>query len=316
MEISLLILVIIMLPVSTEGRKAIDTALVKMIALDLQPSSITEDRGFQNFVKILDPKYIPPSRRTIMRDLFPPFYEASTQELARLLAECDSCAITTDLWTSCTTTGFLTVTCHFFTKLWKLRSYVLDTVHIDVSHTAENIAAALVAAARKWDIMDKISCAVTDNANNIVAAIRIAGWSHLPCFAHTINLIVTNAISEVPELEELIKSCKDIVSYFHKSSKATDKLQSIQTRMNIPNHKLIQQVDTRWNSVFYMIELMVEQDEAVRTTLCLLNRNDIIITSESIDVLKSVIEVLRPFEAVTREMSADKYLYFKNHPFE
>ena len=124
----------------------------------------------------------------------------------------------------------------------------------------------------------------------------------------SVNLIVTNSISEVPELEELIKSCKDIVSYFHKSSKATDKLQSIQTRMNIPNHKLIQQVDTRWNSVFYMIERMVEQDEAVRTTLCLLNRNDIIITSESIDVLKSVIEVLRPFEAVTREMSADKYV--------
>ena len=78
-----------------------------------------------------------------------------------------------------------------------------------------------IATARKWNIMDKISCAVTDNANNIVAAIRIAGWSHLPCFAHTINLIVTNSISEVPELEELIKSCKDIVSYFHKSSKAT-----------------------------------------------------------------------------------------------
>ena len=177
MEVSLLVLVIIMLPVSTEGsqrRKTIDTALVKMIALDLQPSSITEDRGFQHFVKILDSKYIPPSRRTIMRDLFPPLYEASTQKLARLLAECDYCAITTDLWTSCTTTGFLTVTCHF-TKLWELRSYVLETVHIDVSHTAENIAAALVAAARKWDIMDKISCAVTDNANNIVAAIRIAG---------------------------------------------------------------------------------------------------------------------------------------------
>ena len=46
--------------------------------------------------------------------------------------------------------------------------------------------------------------AITDNANNIVAAVKITGWPHLPCFAHTINLIVTNSISEVQELEEII----------------------------------------------------------------------------------------------------------------
>ena len=39
--------------------QSIDKALV---AIDLQPPSIVEDHGFQSFLKIIDPKYIPPSR--------------------------------------------------------------------------------------------------------------------------------------------------------------------------------------------------------------------------------------------------------------
>ena len=43
---------------------------------------------------------------------------------------------------------------------------------------------------------------------NIVAAVRIAGWPHLPCFVHTINLIVINSIYEVPDEACTIKNTK------------------------------------------------------------------------------------------------------------
>ena len=56
---------------------------------------------------------------------------------------------------------------------------------------------------------------------------------------HTLNLIVSNSLQEVPEVRLLLQCCKNIVSYFHKSCKATDKLTAIQSRLNIDNHKLI-----------------------------------------------------------------------------
>ncbi|XP_049782800.1 uncharacterized protein LOC126184454, partial [Schistocerca cancellata] len=31
---------------------------------------------------------------------------------------------------------------------------------------------------------------ISDNAANIVAAIRLTAWKHITCFAHTLNLIV------------------------------------------------------------------------------------------------------------------------------
>ena len=280
-----------------------------MLVEDLQPSSIVEDRGFQKFLKVLDLRYIPPSRRSIMRDHIPKIYDEVKEEFKSLLQnEVQFCTITTDLWTSRTTMGFMTVTCHFLTNEWELKSIVLDTPRIDVSHTAENLKAALLTITDDWGITTKISCAITDNANNIVAAIRGTGWQHLPCFAHTINLIVTNSIPEVPEVEQIIQSAKNIISFFHQSSKASDKLQTVQTQQNLQQQKLIQHVETWWNSVFFMLEHLVEQDPAVRTALCLLDRNDLILPTEKVTIIREVIEILRPFEIVTREMSADSYI--------
>ena len=95
------------------------------------------------------------------------------------------------------------------------------------------------------------------------------------------------------------------MSFFHKSCTATDKLTAVQSHLNIDNHKLIQEVETRSNSSFYMLQRIVE---AIRTTLCLLNRNDITISGEDVEIIKGVLELLAPFEAVTREISADQFI--------
>ena len=274
----------------------------------MQPGSIVEDKGFQDFLKVIDPKYIPPSHRTIMRDHLPILYQSAMEELQHQLSKIKYCSITTDIWTSRATMGYVAVTCHFLTDDWELKSVVLETAQIEESHTAENIGATLVAITDKWNIKEKVCCVITDNANNIVAAVRNNKWNHLPCFAHTLNLLVTNSLQEVPEISAILQRCKNIVSYFHRSCKATNKLTAIQSRLNIDNHKLIQEVETRWNSSFYMLQRIVEQEEAIRTTLCLLSRNDLTISCEDVEVIKGVVEILDPFEAVTREILADQYL--------
>ena len=60
--------------------------------------------------------------------------------------------------------------------------------------------------------------------------------------------------------------------------------------------------------MFYMFERMIEQHEAVATTLCLLDKNNLSLSMEEIGAMKIAVAVLKPFEAATREMSADQYL--------
>ena len=57
-----------------------------------------------------------------------------------------------------------------------------------------------------------------------------------PCFAHPLNLVIQGSQAH-PQLSK-IQKCRNIVSYFHRNSKPTDKLVSIQNRLKIENHKL------------------------------------------------------------------------------
>ena len=128
--------------------------------------------------------------------------------------------------------------------------------HVDESHTAINLASILKGITEEWHIADKVCCVTTDNASNITNAVTHNTWKKPPCFAHKINLVVTNSMSELPDLSLLIHSAKNIVSYFHRSTKASNKLKVIQACLNLPEHKLIQHVETRWNSVFYVGEVL------------------------------------------------------------
>ena len=98
-----------------------------------------------------------------------------------------------------------------------------------------------------------------------------------------------------------------MVTFFHKSSKATEMLSQMQTRLNVSNHKLIQQVVTRWNSVYYMLQRYLEQHEAIRTALCMLEKNDLV-SADSNGYIQEMIRILKPFEAVTTELSAEKHV--------
>lgn len=65
----------------------------------VQPSSVVEDEGFKEFVRILDPRYKLPSKRKVMRSLLIQRYETAKDNLHKELQEVESVALTTDFWT-------------------------------------------------------------------------------------------------------------------------------------------------------------------------------------------------------------------------
>ena len=162
-----------------------------------------------------------------MRSLLPDMYTTRAGEIKRELLQISHVALTSDLWTSRTKESYLTITCHFVTSTWELKSLVLETFGFEKDHTAENIAASFQKTAEEWGISRKVVAMVTDNAANVVAAVRHTGWTHVPFFAHTLNLSVSEAIKADTKIHQLRKSCRDIVSFFHHSVKASEKLKEI-----------------------------------------------------------------------------------------
>jgi len=117
-------------------------------------------------------------------------YANVLEEVRAKLSQAEFVTLTTDGWTSITTDGYIAVTAHFINDAWEMKSCLLECCKYSERHTAENLKDELKRVVADWGLTGKVCAIVTDNAANVTSAVRLTGWRHLPCFAHTLNLIV------------------------------------------------------------------------------------------------------------------------------
>ena len=135
---------------------------------------------------------------------------------------------------------------------------------------AVTISFLLQSAVEEWGLKKSQPIAITtDNASNIVSGINSISSEfspHIRCFAHTLNLATQKAI-KCQQVDRVAARIRRIVPFFHKSSTATAIMESKQHLLELPKHKLIQDVSTRWNSTYDMFSRYIEQQPAVFATL-------------------------------------------------
>ena len=82
------------------GVKTLDNSLVEMIVKDMQPLSIVENVGFQNFVRKLNPLYQLPSRKRVTYELLPCLFSTVKASVLEEQHKAEHFALTTDIWSS------------------------------------------------------------------------------------------------------------------------------------------------------------------------------------------------------------------------
>ena len=179
-------------------------------------------------------------------------------------------AFTTDGWTSRATESHITTTGHYISQEWKFENNVLETTTLPSSHTGEALGEALNDTATRWNTKRQhgVNCVVTDEASNITLGVKLSGLQpHIGCFAHTINLATKRGL-EVPKLNQLSGCVRRVVSYFHRSPKASQVLKEKLALLKIEQpKKLFIDVSTRWNSTYDMTQRFALLEPAVMATL-------------------------------------------------
>jgi len=100
-----------------------------------------------------------------------------------------------------------------------------------------------------------------------------------------------------------------IVSHFRKSTVAYNAFKTYQINNGIKKpKKLIQDVQTLWNSTYYMFNRFVEMETSIRGTLGLLDNAPDTLSSEDWIILQDLIKILKPFEEATKAISGQKYM--------
>jgi len=228
-------------------QEKIDEELAKMIATDFQPFSIVEDTEFKKHSQALNPSYIPPSRKALAQKVTD-MYDSKKASLKRRVSKVPAVCLTTDCWTSRTTVSYMSVTWHFIED-FRVPPCLLDCFEFSKRHTADNLAQQLLSVAAEWGVDKKVVCCLTDNAANVSKAIKTIGWMHLPCLAHTINLVVRDALG-LQASTPIIDKLKEAVEYFHRSTVGAQKLKETQLQMKMEEVRPKQDYPTRWNGWF------------------------------------------------------------------
>lgn len=176
---------------SATGKLALDDSLLKLFYIDCWPFSMVEDKGFKDFVKMLNPAYSLPSRQTLSKTSLPFAYEKCLNEMKSQIREnVVSVCLTTDCWTSLNNQSFIAISAHYLDIDFELKSVLLECVPFEESHTSVNLSNKIKCVITDWGLDGKVGLVVSDNANNIKGAITNLNLKHLGCFAHSLNLIL------------------------------------------------------------------------------------------------------------------------------
>lgn len=288
---------------ATSQRKTqLDRSLAEFVATSMQPFSLVEEACFQKFCGLLDPLYELPSRTTLKNVQMESRYVDMKAALQSILHTVENLAITTDLWTSVANESFVTVTCHFIDKEFLLRSAVLSTDQLNetTNHSAQNIADSVTIILKEWNIFENVAAVVTDNDKAMVKMCEIIEKPNMPCFAHTLNLVVKDCL-RLENVQSIVAKCKKIVKFVKQSNITYAKFKNAQSD-GPKTYSLKQDTPTRWNSTHAMLQRLLETKDGLNKVLLSTPKAPPPLTSEEINIINDLVNLLLPFDVATKKL--------------
>ncbi|GBP09762.1 Zinc finger BED domain-containing protein 4 [Eumeta japonica] len=249
------------------------------------------------------------SRFHITEKVIPEMYQRVRAKVLELLKDLPHIVITTDIWTSDSSSqsnDFISLTAHGITATFEYKSYCLEVLPFDGSHTGINIASNLNKAFHDWNIQDRVRAIVSDNAANISVAIREIQETYnvvpVKCLAHSLQLVIKARLFKDDKVKEMITKARSIIGHFSHSTSSNKVLKEMQDTHNIANHVLIQDISTRWDSTLQALRRLLEQRVAVQACLPRITCKAELTTEEWI-MMEKVVNILRYFEEATKSVS-------------
>nr|XP_054592602.1 zinc finger BED domain-containing protein 4-like [Nothobranchius furzeri] len=279
------------LPADNVKAMGITEKLLNFIVLDDQPLSVVENEGFRSLIEHLEPRYSLPSRTYLSETALPELYNRVSAKLAGKLKGVPARSFTTDIWTS------------------DVLPMSLISQKVRGSHNRATIAAAIAEMLNNWGIpLEKVHVILRDNASNVKATLEDMAVPSLGCFAHTLQLVVHEGLMLQRSVSDALANSRKIVAHFKHSQLAQSRLEDLQREMQGAGTtstpaRLVQDVQTRWNSSFYMVKRLLTEKRALCAYAADYNLPATLSANEW-GLLEKTVTVLEPFEELTRKISS------------
>jgi BED zinc finger len=246
-------------------QRRLERALGIMILTDSTPLSIMEKRGFQLFVRELNPGFRIPDRHTVYKNHISKLWKTHHEDISKDFDDRPFMLII-DTWDaargpmSACHRGFLGVYATTVTLQWQRVHACLGIVRVRDHHDAPKLLARTREILAEYKLAERNMAALASDNNKTETAVAqalkgSADTYHVRCYAHTLNLAVDDVFEVVERAATILSVCHEIVGAFMSRRLRGDALERVQ-RVAAPDHKplsLVQNNDTRWNSEYMML---------------------------------------------------------------
>jgi len=248
--------------------------LVGMIIKHDLPFSNVEYDGVREIHRYLCSDVPLISRNTAKADLIK-MHMLEKQKVKSLLNVCPGrISLTSDLWTSLTTDGYICLAAHFIDKNWVLSKMVLSFSLMPPSHNVASLNEKIYSLLEEWEIDKKVFSITLNNASandlcvvnfkqklNMKKALPCeCELFYMRCCALIFNLIVQDGLKEITDA---IQKIRDSVKYFRGSQMRKQSFLQAVSQMSLDSNKGFRQdVPTRWNLTYFMLESAIHYRRA------------------------------------------------------
>ena len=115
-----------------------------------------------------------------------------------------------------------------------------------------------------WSIpKDSCHLVLHDNVANMVRAFQHADIPSLGCSLHILQLAIHDCIFDQRAVSDALAVCRRLVGHFKHSALASHRLKEIQQELRCDVLHPVQDVSTRRNSTYYMVERLLKIKRSV-----------------------------------------------------
>lgn len=300
-------------------------AAAKFVCIDFRPAYAVQGKGLCEYIyaciqlakrypnmNFADLLRALPSRNLVTSHIQSMASEAVvmvTQMLRNAINEYGCFGVTSDLWTdTMNSTPFITITVHLFmlsSSALQLKSLVIELCQMTCDRmTGVNIREAIINSFAPFGITNnhllENTCFVTDRGANMLLATK--EFESHACLAHLCNSVV-GAMLGVPDVKKIVANASSLVRFVkqsHIGSQLTSKLKA--------------HVETRWNSVYDMMNSIIDNHQDLFILLQTKDENQRLsnvlskLTCLPMNEIKAICQLLVFFKHVTTAIEGDKYV--------
>ncbi|XP_072269184.1 zinc finger BED domain-containing protein 6 [Pyxicephalus adspersus] len=299
-----------------QNAQAWNRNITELICGTALPFSFISSKAFHKFMGRADPQYSVPTKSFFARKAVPQIYEAVCENIVSELkrSTCPNIHITAHVLSGDLSGDYLSLTAHWSVmnpdgeQATERKHAVLCVKCFPKESTEVSIQQELIRQANLWLTSHALSPGffISNRDFSLVQAIKGANCSHVPCFTHSLNLLVKDFLQNNRYIAGLLTVARKVCSHFIHSARARRILFELQYQNNLPKQSLRLESVPHWTSTFYMLQRLLEQQKAVQAYF-LLHKVDAVdaLNPGHWNLMLSLVDLLQPFEMATREVNSE-----------